>query len=248
MAIKKKTWQALMTDLLNNAVTTALGKADSVVADIALLQTTKWGNSNLSAFWSELKTVLCLDSLNESMWKDLLIYTSTFKEYDRRFLLLLSQKLLEYLNFYLKILTDSGVQRALVYAKSYENDGNSASVNRGTESVTPQNPNLYNADEETADTMFDQAIADYASSIDKNKASTSSHSEGESTTNVTGTTWDEQRKNLQMVYNNELCNYLASLPERIYSYYSLDTVPALELTKLFLNHIKESVDLFNTYE
>lgn len=248
MAIKKSKWKDLLTNLLNSNVVTAWAKVDVAIDDVVTAQSAKFGDSNIGILYNEIKSVLCMDPLNESMWKDLLIYTSSFKENDRRFLVLLAQKALEYTCFYEKILTDSGVQRALIYAKSYGNDGTSSTVERATNSTTPQNSNLYNADEEVADTMFDEAIANFASNIDKNKGASTSHTEGESTTNVSGVTWDEQRKNLQMVYYGELCNYLMSIPEKIYSYYSLDTIPAPELTKLFFKHIKEVMEMFNTYE
>lgn len=248
MAIKKMKWKDLTDKILPSRLSASLTSVDSLISQVNADQAELFGCSNLSTIYNEVKIILNQDNNIDSMWKDLIIYTSSFKENDCRFTQLILQKIMEYASFYDKILSDNGVQRALVYSKSYENDGNSSTVNRNTESVTPQNPNLYNADEETANTLFDQAIADYASSINKAKDSSNSHTEGESTTNVTGVTWDEQKKNLQMLFYNELCDYLISIPERIYNHYSLDTIPALELTKLFFEHINEVVNMFQSDE
>lgn len=185
---------------------------------------------------------------NTLVWENLDIYVSSFKEHDKRFILLLKNKMREYIGFYQKILTDSGIQRALVYAKTYENDGNASSTERGIDSATPQNSNLYDSAHPESDALFDQAIADFASSIDKNKASSESHSEGGSTTNVTGTTWEEGKKNIQLLFYNELKEYIMSLPERIYSYYSIDTIPAPELAKKFLAHLEEVREMFESDE
>ena len=238
MAIKRIKWTQLVTQL----------DAQDILDDTA--QELEYIDDKINALTGsmaskELKDLMKyvddyhLKPSDSLVWKDLDIYVSSFKENDRRFILLLKNKLRDYIGFYRKILTDTGIQRALVYAKSYENDGNSSSIERGTDSVTPQNSNLYDSEHPESDALFDQAIADFASSIDKNKASSSSHSEGGSTTNVTGVTWEEGKKNLQLVFYNELKDYIMSLPERIYSYYSIDTIPAPELLKKFAQHLRE---------
>lgn len=180
-----------------------------------------------------------------NVWEDLNIYVSSFKENDKRFILLLKNKLREYLGFYKKILDNSGVQRALLYSKTYENDGNANSVERGTNSQTPQNSSLYNPQSPESDALFDQAIADYASAIDKQKAHSDSHSEGGSDTTVSGTTWEEGKKNLQLLFFNELKDYLMSIPERIYAYYSLDTVPFMELHKMRLEYFQQIKEMIS---
>lgn len=237
-----------MTNLFPQRVKSSLTDLESLIDEVDSAQVNLVGYSNLNALLYELEVVLCQKPLEQSMWKDLLIYTSSYKDTDCRYVQLLIQKLYEYAGFYNKVLTDEGVQRHLVYAKDYSNQGQASSTERGTDSVTPQNSNLYNSDETTADTLFDEAIANFASGINKNKASSSSSSSGDSTTTVTGTTWDEQKKNLQMLFYNELCDYIMSIPERIYAYYSLDSIPVPELCKLFCQHMKEVMEIFNTDE
>lgn len=180
-----------------------------------------------------------------NVWKDLPIWISSYKENDRRFILLVKNKLREYIAFYNKILTDSGVQRNLVYSKEYGNEGSSSSTDRGTDSVTPQNSNLYDSTHPESDALFDEAIANYASSINKNKTSSTSSSSGSSDTTVTGVTWEEGKKNIQMMFFNELKDYIVTLPERIYSWYSIETIPLPELIKEYLDFKKAIWELNN---
>lgn len=189
-----------------------------------------FGVLSLEYLFENLKNDIITDS-NDGIWADLDVYTSSFIDRDKRLIYLLLNKFREYVGFYKKILTDRGVQRNLVYSKQYENDGNSNNIDRNINSDVPQNSNLYDPENPTSNTNFDQAIADYASSIAKNKADATSHTEGTSGTTVSGTTWEEGKSNIQMFFYNELKDFMASLPERIYSIYSLDSVPAPELVK-----------------
>lgn len=248
MAIKKMKWSELMTKVLPSRVTSKLSDLATLVTNVNNKQVSLIGYSALSALYNEVNIALCQDNNNPSQWKDLIIFVSSFKESDCRFTQLLIQKLYEYAGFYYKVLDDEGVQRHLIYGKTYSNNGSASSMERGTDSVTPQNSSLYDSTHPESDTLFDQAIADYASSINKNKSSTTSSSYGGSTTDVTGVTWEEQKKNLQMLFYNELCDYLMSIPERIYAYYSIDTVPAPELAKMMYNHIHEVMEMFESDE
>lgn len=182
---------------------------------------------------------------DNGIWAEMDVYTSSWVERDKRFIYLLANKLREYVAFYKKVLTDDGVQRHLVYAKEYENDGNSNNIDRNINSDVPQNSNLYDPQHPESNSVFDQAIADYASSIAKNKADATSHTEGTSGTTVSGTTWDEAKKNIQMMFYNELKDFIYSLPERIYSLYSLDTIPAPELVKKMIEHYHEVWDMIH---
>lgn len=248
MAIKKMKWQELLTKILPSRVNSKIADLETLITNVNAQQVVLVGYSNLLAIWNEVKIMLGKDEHIEPAWKDLIIFVSSYKENDCRFMQLLIQKLYEYAGFYSKILSDNGIQRHLVYEKEYSNEGSASSVERGTDSVTPQNSALYDSAHPESDSLFDQAIADYASSIDKNKASSNSESSGDSSTTVSGTTWEEGKKNLQLVFYNELCDYLMSIPERIYAYYSIDTVPVPELYKMFYKHVHEVMEMFTTDE
>lgn len=247
MAIKKLKWKDLMTNI--NPMSEIIQFSDEIegIDDLINENLINYGGQPLKEILLTLNTDI-LTNANTGIWANLNIYVSSFKEKDKRFIYLVSAKLREYIAFYKKILDNNGVQRALLYSKTYANDGNADSSERGTNSVTPQNSSLYDPAHPESDSLFDQAIADFASSIDKNKTASNSHSEGESSTNVTGVTWEEGKKNLQLMFYNELKEYLVSLPERIYSFYSIDTIPAPELTKHFINYLEQVREMFESDE
>ena len=255
MSIKKIKWQDLMNNLSPSSYLfyDTVGETDKSTYDL-IKEIDGLIDSIIEEESGYIQTPLAdlVDYIDENLfnndeqaciWWNMPLYTSTYIEKDARFLFLLKNKLREYLAFYKKILTDEGVQRHLVYDKEYENDGNSDNLERGINSNTPQNSSLYDSEHPESDAKFDQAIADYASTIDKNKAHTTSHTEGSSGTTVSGTTWEEGKKNIQMMFFNELKDYIFSLPERIYSFYSLETIPAPEITKKFIEHLYEVRDM-----
>ena len=243
--IQKKTWDELIT---NNEANTIL---DNIATEVAYIdsklneQFVSFNSNDLEDLVNYVKTYML--SVN-GVWKDLHIYVSSFKFNDKRIIHLIKNKVREYLLFYRKLVTDSGVSRNLSYKKNYINSGNASSVERGTNSETPQNSSLYNPSQPESDSLFDEAIADYASNINKNKASTESSNEGSSETLITGGTWVEEKKNLQLVFFNELKEYIISIPDRIYSYYSIDTVPFTELQVLRGKYYEELADLLKSYE
>ena len=178
-----------------------------------------------------------------------------------------------------------------VGASSKRTTGNRNELGRKIHSETPQNSALYDSTSASiGDALFDQAIADYASSLDRNKvgtdyqdnegienetndttnesrsesgnssvsgsqqdsasANTETTNKGSSATSVTGTTWEEARKNLDLVFYNELKNYIMSLPYKVYSWYSIDTIPFPDLQGMFLEYVNmiTSDDFINGLE
>lgn len=245
MAIMKKTWNQIIEQ--NSPASIITGVITDLENIDTLLNEKSEGisSSYLKDLANHVKTALL--SVN-GIWKDLPIFVSSYKFADKRIIHLISNKLREYVLFYEKLLTDNGISRNLSYAKNYANSGSASSIERGTNSETPQNSSLYNPSQPESDSLFDEAIADYASNINKNKASSSSSNEGNSTTVVTGGTWDEQKKNLELVFFNELKEYIISIPDRIYSWYAIDTVPFTELQIMRGEYYKELANLLESYE
>lgn len=245
--VKKIKWKTLMSQISASTIlftTDFQSQIQDIDSKIDELIDENFGETNLEDLFNYLDTdVITAD--NDGIWADIDIYTSSWIEKDKRFIYLLANKLREYIAFYKKVLSDEGVQRHLVYSKEYENDGNSNNIDRNINSDVPQNSNLYDSEHPESNSLFDQAIADYASSIAKNKADTTSHTQGTSGTTVSGTTWDEAKKNIQMMFYNELKDFIYSLPERIYSLYSLDTIPAPELIKKMREHYHEVWDMIH---
>ena len=50
------------------------------------------------------------------------------------------------------------------------------------------------------------------------------------------------------MFYNELKEYIMSIPDRIYSYYSLDTIPAPQLCKTFIEHLVAVAEMMKTDE
>lgn len=245
--VKKIKWKTLINQI-DTASILATSDNYTEIGDIEAFINSKisenYGNSSLYDLFDYIVNDVVTDSPN-GIWADMDVYTSSWVEKDKRFIYLLANKLREYIGFYKKVLTDEGVQRHLVYSKEYENDGNSNNIDRNINSDIPQNSNLYDPQHPESNSVFDQAIADYASSIAKNKADATSHTEGTSGTTISGSTWDEAKKNIQMIFYNELKDFIYSLPERIYSLYSLDTIPAPELIKKMIEHYHEVRDMIH---
>lgn len=241
--VKKITWKTLIT---NNSATNIISP---YLADLKNID--DFLNDSLEVTGTQLQSLATyvedkfLKSNLTLVWENLPIYISSWKEYDSRFMNLLSNKLREYIAFYNKVLTDEGVQRDLVYSKTYGNTGSSSTTDRGINSSTPQNSNLYDSQHPESDSLFDQAIADYASTINKDKSSSQSSSSGNSKTKVNGVTWEEAKKNVQMMFFNELKEFIVSIPERIYSWYSLETIPVPELNLLFCEYRRNIWEMIN---
>lgn len=245
--VKKIKWKTLISQISAGTIlftTDFQSEIQDIDSKIDELIGENFGETNLEGLFNYLDTDV-ITSDNDGIWADMDVYTSSWVEKDKRFIYLLANKLREYIAFYKKVLADEGVQRHLVYSKEYENDGNSNNIDRNINSDVPQNSNLYDYQHPESNALFDQAIADYASSIAKNKADATSHTEGTSGTTVSGTTWDEAKKNIQMMFYNELKDFIYSLPERIYSLYSLDTIPAPELIKKMIQHYHEVWDMLH---
>ena len=241
----KKTWNQVIEQNSPDSIITGVITDLEHIDTLLNLHSEGISSSYLKDLANHVKTALL--SVN-GIWKDLPIFVSSYKFADKRIIHLISNKLREYVLFYEKLVTDDGVSRHLSYAKEYSNEGSASSTDRGINSETPQNSSLYDSQQPESDALFDQAIADYASNINKSKASQSSSNEGSSTTVVTGGTWEEQKKNIQLIFFNELKEYIVSIPDRIYSWYSIDTVPVPELIVMHGEYLHEIAELMKSYE
>lgn len=150
----------------------------------------------------------------KNIWKDMDIFLSSFKENDRRIFHEIHMRMIQYLGFYKKILTDDGVARKMVTHRNYSGTGTSSGDYKNYYSETPQ----------IELTNFDDAIK-YASTLEKNEDSRDTSKEGESDFELKSFNWDEALKNMKMVFYNDLIRYINSLPLLVYDYYALDEYP-----------------------
>ena len=302
--IQKLKWTQLMSNVIGASCISpfhnSLASIDTLLN--AKLPVSVTGGSGLADMEKYIVDHILVTDETESIWKDLPIYVSSYKAYDKRFIKLIFNKMREYIDFYYKILTDNGVARRLIYSKDYNNygrtsssenaslskagsdtttygegssvtsnaDGQTSGNSRKIRSETPAYTGLYDSTAgEVTNTLFDQAIANYASSLDKDKSDSSyqdngftearkdsseekiideTHTsaktgsndvenQGSSETVVSGVSWEEQKKNLSLLFYNELKEFINSVPEMIYHHYAIDTVPFTELTVEYFKYL-----------
>lgn len=175
---------------------------------------------------------------NENVWKDLDIWLSSFKQRDKRIFNQIKLKLLQYLGFYKRILTDNGVARSVITHRTYSDKNVSSGENSSAYSETPQ-VNIAGGSIPTLDELME-----YLSNVTKNKDDIETNRDGESDLDVKSKTWDEEHKNLNMIFYNTLCEYIASIPKIIYNYYSLDTNPVPDLVSKSFEYFRSLKDIY----
>lgn len=230
MAIVKTTWEQVLTDnqvqisnyLSPSAIEQLLNNISTKMR--ALLSTPRTLKQNYELMYN---SYLTLTSTN--LWSGLKIYMTSYKVHDFRGIVEISDKLVRYLSFYHKILTDSGLSKELTIARNYTDTSTSTGTNKGYSSDTPQ-ARLDN---------FDDAI-DFASTLTKDENSLSATRGGNSSLTTSGRTFQEQEKNMKLMYYNEIVEYINSIPNMLYSYYALDTIPYPEIISQYIDSVKDA--------
>lgn len=222
MSVVKKSWDNLLTE--NEKISAIVSSEVLAVAqDVDTAFNTKYGRSTLVKRALEeisqdyLKTVA---NGGNGLWEDLPIYMSSYKVKDRKICTQIEDNLIRYLRFIQKMVTDEGLTRKMIVNRNFNNTNTSQNTDKNVFSETPQI--------ELQD--FEEAIA-YASNVSRNEntgGSTQSGLSGETATNVN---WEEQLKNIQFAFYNELVEYIVSIPSELYNYYCLDSRPITELVK-----------------
>lgn len=175
---------------------------------------TAYSFTSLADAFSDIYALFLDNDEANNIWADLDIFVSSFKRYDLRIMHELRVRLLQYLGFYKKILTDDGVARKMVTHRNYSGTGTSSGDYKNYYSETPQ----------IELTNFDDAIK-YASTLEKNEDTRDTSKEGESDFELKSFNWDEALKNMKMVFYNDLIRYINSIPLLVYDYYALDEYP-----------------------
>lgn len=220
MAVVKKTWNELMTE--NSSI------EDIITSDVITLSqnldtefNTKYGIKTRVEDCIKLVSqdyLLTVDNGGNGLWEDLPIYMSSYKVKDRRMCIQISDNLIRYLRFLIKMIADEGLQRKMVVSRNFNNLNTSHNTDKNVYSETPQ----------LQLQTFEEAI-NYASNVsrsDNEGGSTQSGLSGETATNVN---WDEALKNLQFAFYNDIIDYIISIPSELYNYFSLDSRPITEL-------------------
>jgi len=264
MAILKKTWKTQVLSAgnrqqlystLNSVHNQQLGNLLSAIDTYFESKTGVAGTGNkysLSSLYDVVMTMYLggnsqqIQPTQTSLWDDMVLFVSSFKESDIRVFYEIRNNLFEYLGFYKKMLTNDGVARKIANHREYSDSRDSDGKNQGLNSVTPQNTALYNSTTQKIDNaLFEQAIADYASDISQDASVKHDEGEGESDSETSGYSWEEALKNVRLTFHNELTKYISSIPYLIYQYYSLETMPFPEIVKQYYDNIK---GLFESYQ
>ena len=237
MAVLKKTWNEVLTNkpLLTKA------EFDSLFTEIDELLNSKIDESLSISLMKEVYDDVIdyyLTVGESNLWKDLPVFLSSFKLNDRRIFNTIRLKLLQYLGFYKRILENDGIARSVITHRTYSDDTTSQGVNRSRFSETPQ----VDVSSQSVPS-FDETL-DYLSNMSKSTDDIVTNRDGESDLSVSSKTWDEEQKNLNMMFYNTLCEYVSRIPEMIYNYYSLDSYPIPEVISESINYYKSLRDIY----
>lgn len=242
MIIKKK-WSQLSTEnsfisILGTDELSALQEIDTLLRTLSSLQFTKL---------EDVAKMVKQDFLaSTGNWKDMPVFLSSYKEYDKRVLTKIQYNLYQYIAFYKKLLTDEGVGRKIVTQHNYQSNRTGKNKNTGLNSQTPQYTGLYNnIEQKLSNTELEKALANYASDISRDESDTQQNDSGASGTTITGSSWKESLDNLKMLYFNELIDYIISIPNMVFNYYALDSYPLPELCKMYFENVKATFSLDN---
>lgn len=238
--IKKMKWKNLIQTKPYNV----LSDSNDIIEEIDSLISTllEHDTTNLKTLFEEVYSFFG----NDSIWNELDIYISSYKENDKRIWYVLNQKLQEYTGFYKKLLTDNGISRKIVTQHNYQSNRTGKNKNTGLNSQTPQYTGLYSdIEEKISNVELEKAIANYASDISRDESDTQQNDSGASGTTVTGASWEETLKNVKLVYFNELVDFIANIPNLIYAYYSLDTLPTPALVRKYFDNVRATFEIEN---
>lgn len=235
--ILKKTWNELLTNkplllttdydsLLQELDTLLNGKIDPQLS-VYLLK---------SIYDNVVDNYLTVN--NNNIWKELPIFVSSFKFNDTRIFGIIKLKLLQYIGFYKRVLTDEGVVRKVLSRRGYTDVGMTNGTVKNTFSEIPQ------VDISGGNVPDFEDLMAYVSTANKGDEANNSQREGQSELSVESKSWDEAKKNLNLVFYNTLCDYIASIPQIIYDYYSLDSYPVPEIVSESYAYLKALRDIY----
>lgn len=232
--ILKKKWIEILQQ--NNTGNYSLSQAGlvSLIEEVDALFTSQYdstegaNDNRLKNLYNEIITHFVTNTTADNYWADMPIFVSSWNWKDKYPFGLLVLRLTQYLGFYKKILTDNGLARSVVTHREFSNSGESDGTNRAYETETPQ-IELEN---------FEEGIK-YASALNKNVDHSESSSSGDSDLTVSSKSWDEEEKNMKLVFYNDLCDFVREIPQWIYSQYAIDSLPSDEIVRETFNYFKD---------
>lgn len=178
--------------------------------------------------YQEIINHFVVNTKADNYWADMPIWVSSYNAKNKAPFGEVVLRLTQYLGFYKKILTDNGLARTVVTHRDYRNQGHSEGTNKNVNSETPQ----------IQLQEFDDMLQ-YVSQANKTEDQNNSTTFGDSDLTVESKSFDEQERNLKLVYYNDLCDYIRKIPHWLYSQYALDSLPATAIVEETFNYFKE---------
>ena len=170
---------------------------------------------------------------NTSNWDDMAIFISSFKPLGSHgYIEKVFYDLARYLDAYKLLLTNDGFAKHVSYHRFYHSQDEADGNNKNYYSETPQ----VSSGDEALDNL------EYLSNASKDFSHGETSMDSEDTSTQTSTSWEEARKNMEMVYYKDLCRYIIKIPYLVYDYYALDDYPVTYSLKEFEETVKRSFD------
>ena len=172
-------------------------------------------------------------STNTSVWDDLDIFISSYKPLaSHYFIHKVMFDLGRYLDAYKLLLTNDGFAKHVSYHRFYHSQDEADGNNKNYYSETPQ----VSSGDQALDNL------EYLSNASKDFSHGETSMDSEDTSTQTSTSWEEARKNMEMVYYKDLCRYIIKIPYLVYDFYALDDYPVTYSLKEYYEAVKRSFD------
>lgn len=192
-----------------------------------------------------------------SVLKDLNIYVSSYSLTGDKYLQIL-REFLRRAKYFKQVIIDKGFKLSLkttrdidktsvgTEGRTTQEDAQNVGRSKDITSDTPQVSDIAGSEpaEFVSNIGTNDAQQDYTkhATDDKTHESTDTHVEE---SNLTGTKYDEARKNLEVQYLNDLVRYITRIPHEVYRAYALDSIPFPESTKTLLETVELQMELMN---
>ena len=166
-------------------------------------------------------------------WDDLVIFVSSFKDLgSHSYISKLFFDLRRYLEAYKMLLTNDGFAKKVIYQRFFHSQDEADGNNKNYFSETPQ----VSSGDEALDNL------EYLSNASKDFSHGETSLDSEDNSTQTSTTWDEARKNYEMIYFKDIYRFIIKIPYLVYDFYALDDYPVTYSLKEFYEAVKRSFD------
>lgn len=211
---------------------TSLSQIKTLIQSVNTLYNTKYGVQNI--MYSSFVDFIDPLNVDNTDWRDMYLYLSTYKTSDKRGIEYALSYCLNYLTFYKSILQSEGIKGT---EKTHLEGTDDLTLGTSTNTFDSEVPQVPNIDESVIDAM------NYLSSASKSVNSGTDNRELETDTETTRATWEEELKNKNMLFKDNLQLVLNNIPKMIYNYYSLDAIPVGEALDMFKDSFRKVEEL-----